>query len=57
MTADCRWKIKVQNGSNVFFYNGLIIDENDFFLWLNDDKDGEIKLNKSFIISMQKVVQ
>jgi hypothetical protein len=54
MTDTTLWKVKINNAGQVFTYRGNIIDEDSDFLFLNDIKEGQIKLNKAVIISMQK---
>jgi len=46
--------IKALNGNQIFTYHGTIIDDSDdFLLTFNDAKEGRIKLNKRFIISIK----
>lgn len=46
--------IKIVSGDRVFFYNGIILSEDADFIIFDDRKIGEIRLNKKFIISVEK---
>ena len=46
-------KIRINVGSNVFHYSGTLLEETDEFVKLIDIKDGELKLSKDKIISIQ----
>lgn len=58
MTDERIWKIKVNNGGQIFFYTGKILQEQqdlNGFLLIQDNKEGPICLNKMHVISMQVV--
>ena len=50
-----RVKISVNTANRVFFYTGLILDDVNGFIIIKDDKEGEIKINKSQIITVKSL--
>ena len=48
-------KIAVSTDKGTYFYTGIIKDDDGEFITLDDNKVGEIKLNKSRIFSIQPI--
>ena len=46
-------KIRINMGSDIFHYSGKLLEETDSFITILDIKEGELKLNKEKIISIQ----
>jgi len=52
--SDCKLvKVRINVGTNVFHYSGKLLEETNDFIKIIDIKDGEIKLSKDKIISIQ----
>tara|TARA_Y100000310_G_scaffold296814_1_gene329388 strand:- start:2209 stop:2406 length:198 start_codon:yes stop_codon:yes gene_type:complete len=50
-----RKKLAVSVGTNVFFYQGEILDEEDGFIKIFDKREGILSINKDFIISIKNI--
>jgi len=46
-------KIRINMGSDIFHYSGKLLEETETFITIIDIKEGELKLNKDKIISIQ----
>lgn len=52
-----KYCIHYQILERIFHYTGIIIEEDDSFLTINDFKEGDIQLNKKNILSIKEVQQ
>jgi len=48
-----RVKISVDMAGKVFFYCGYVLDDSTDFILIDDEREGQIKLNKAQIISIK----
>lgn len=48
-------KITISTGTGLFYYTGWILEDVDGFLTFDDIKEGNIKLNKTNIISIKQI--
>jgi len=50
-------KIILDTSQKPFYYEGFIIEEGAEFILFNDDKIGEVRLNKSKVITIKECEQ
>ena len=46
-------KIKIDMGQSFFNYRGILIEETDDFITIDEIKEGKLKLNKSKCVSIR----